>query len=108
MAYSAVNEDLFAILLSHDPHHWREVVLPTSGIDLTLSGHTHAFQLRFGNLSPAAIRYHEWAGLYKQEYYGQYLYVNQGVGNTFYPMRIGAFPELTVLTLRTLKEQPEE
>ncbi len=97
-AYEGVNRDLFTILLSHNPIHWREEVLPTTGIDLTLSGHTHAFQLRFGNLSPARLRYPEWADLHERD--GQYLYVNQGTGYTFYPIRIGAFPEITVLELK--------
>ncbi|MCD8043676.1 MAG: metallophosphoesterase [Tannerellaceae bacterium] len=105
-AYGPVDKQMFTILLSHDPSHWHGEVLPTTDIDLMLAGHTHAFQLRFGNLSPAVLKYKEWAGLY--DHFGQKMYVNQGVGNTFYPMRIGAFPELTVLTLRTSPEDIEQ
>ncbi len=36
----------FKVLLSHDPTHWRDEVLPASDIQLTLSGHTHAMQLK--------------------------------------------------------------
>ncbi|MCC8094773.1 MAG: metallophosphoesterase [Tannerellaceae bacterium] len=65
-AYEEVDKELFSILLSHNPIHWTEEVIPDTNIDLTLSGHTHAFQLRFGNLSPAALRYPEWGGLYQE------------------------------------------
>lgn len=97
-AYEGVDRNLFSILLTHNPIHWTEEVLPQTNIDLSLSGHTHAFQLRFGNISPAALRYAKWAGLYREG--NQFLYVNQGVGNTFYPMRIGALPELTLIELK--------
>lgn len=87
----------FNILLSHNPVHWDEEVVPDTQIDLTLSGHTHAMQIQFGNLSPAWFRYKKWGGLYQQE--GQYLYVNRGLGTVLLPMRIGAYPEITLIEL---------
>lgn len=97
-AYRSVDPETFAILLSHDPDHWQEEVVPTTGIDLMLAGHTHAWQLRFGNVSPSSLMYNEWAGLYRDG--DQYLYVNQGLGSIMFPMRIGAYPELTLIELR--------
>ena len=90
-------EGLFRILLSHNPTHWRREVLPTSDIDLTLSGHTHAMQLRLWGWSPASLKYPEWGGMY---YEGRRaLYVNVGIGGAGLPFRLGAWPEITVIRL---------
>ena len=60
----------FRILMSHNPNHWEEQVWGT-GIDLTLSGHTHGAQ--FGAVtiagqtySPAQWVYKRWAGHYTE------------------------------------------
>jgi predicted MPP superfamily phosphohydrolase len=91
----------FRILLSHDPTHWELQVLGT-GIDLTLSGHTHGAQLgvKIGNAtySPAQWVYKHWAGLYSDG--GQQLYVNRGFGFIGFPGRVGMPPEITVLELQ--------
>jgi predicted MPP superfamily phosphohydrolase len=50
------------------------------------------------DLSPAAFAYPEHSGLYEED--GQMLYVNIGLGHLLYPMRLGAWPEITMLTLR--------
>lgn len=86
------------LLLSHNPTHWRQEVLCRTHIDLTLSGHTHAFQLRILGWSPVSWKYDEWGGLYSQA--GQHLYVNTGLGCTGPRIRIGVAPEVTILTLR--------
>ena len=91
----------FRILMSHDPTHWEEQVRGT-GIDLTLSGHTHGAQLgvKLGHTtySPAQWVYDHWAGLYKEA--GQALYVNRGFGFIGFPGRVGMPPEITVLELQ--------
>ncbi|MBQ2393536.1 MAG: metallophosphoesterase, partial [Alistipes sp.] len=75
--------------------------------DLTLSGHTHAMQIklplgkRCRGLSPARIIYPRWSGRYDQD--GHTLYIGDGVGYIGYPMRIGAHPEITLITLRQCK-----
>lgn len=92
-------EPYFKILLSHDPTHWRRRVLPETDIPLTLSGHTHAMQFRIGNWSPASWFYPEWSGFYHDEG-GRTLYVNQGLGGVMLPFRLGAWPEVTLFTLR--------
>ena len=83
----------FGILLSHNPVHWREEVIPDTDIFLTLSGHTHAMQIQFGSFSPSSWRYRDWSGLYREG--EQYLYVNKGLGYVLFPFRIGADPEIT-------------
>lgn len=92
----------FRILLSHDPTHWEHQVLGT-GIDLTLSGHTHGAQLgvKIGGTqySPAQWVYKHWAGLYAEG--DQQLYVNRGFGFIGFPGRVGMPPEITVLELQT-------
>ena len=100
-AYPSLQDDTYKILLSHNSRHWRAEVLPHSNIDLTLSGHTHAMQLTICGFSPAIARYPEWGGFYKEG--NQYLYVNIGVGCTMYPARIGATPEITVITLQSTR-----
>lgn len=90
-------EHLFRILLSHDPSHWRAEVQGHTDIPLTLSGHTHAMQVRIWGWTPSRFAYTEHGGRYDDG--GQTLYVNIGLGGTL-PMRIGATPEITLLTLR--------
>ena len=85
------------ILLTHDPAHWRKAVLPDTDIQLTLSGHTHAWQFRIGPLSPAMFFFREWAGAFEED--GQVLFVSAGLGG-WVNFRFGAWPEIDLLTLR--------
>ncbi len=98
-------ESSFKLLLSHDPSHFDEQVVGT-GIDLTLSGHTHGMQFgieRFGiKWSPVSLRYKKWAGLYQVG--KQFLYVNRGFGYLGFPGRVGIYQEITHLVLRTKSE----
>ena len=93
----------FKILLSHDPSHWRLEVLRNSDIQLTLSGHTHAMQFRIGRFSPSLWMYREWYGVYREPAAdstgARVLNVSAGIGGSF-PFRIGAWPEVVVITLR--------
>lgn len=91
-------EDMFQILLSHDPTHWRREVLPQTDIELMLAGHTHAMQTKIFGFTPAQFIYAENDGLYQEG--EQMLYVNIGLGHLLYPMRLGAWPEITLLTLK--------
>ena len=98
-----INDNLFKILMSHDPSHWDAQVLSyEKRIDLTLSGHTHGMQ--FGieipgiKWSPVKYRYPRWAGLFEEA--GKYLYVNRGFGFIGFPGRVGIWPEITVITLK--------
>ncbi len=91
-------EGMFQLLLSHNPTHWRREVLPQSQVDLMLAGHTHGMQLAFGKHSPASWVYKEWGGMYTEN--GRSLYVNVGLGFVGLPFRFGAWPEITLLTLK--------
>ena len=101
-AYNGLNDSNFKIELQHNPYAWRANTLTNSNIDLMLAGHTHAWQLIFklGNWrwSPACLRYPEWGGAYNEG--DRWLYVNIGTGMVGPPMRIGATPEITVITLK--------
>jgi len=95
-----IPENAFKLLMSHDPSHFDEQVVGT-GIDLTLSGHTHGMQFgieRFGiKFSPVQFRYKKWAGLYQVG--KQFLYVNRGFGYLGFPGRVGIYPEITLIRL---------
>ena len=92
------------LLLSHDPSHFNEIVIKEwKDIDLTLSGHTHGgqFGIELGSWkwSPVQYAYKKWAGLYSVG--TQHLYVNRGLGMLGYSGRVGIWPEVTVLTLKS-------
>jgi uncharacterized protein len=100
-AMKGITDQSFKILMSHDPSHWKSIVVPQTDIPLTLSGHTHGAQ--FGikiagiEFSPIWFNQKHWGGLYKSD--NQYLYVNRGLGTIGFPGRIEMRPEITVLTL---------
>lgn len=103
-AYPVINDSNVKILLSHNPAHWERDIRNQNNknIALTLSGHTHAMQMSIAGISPAALRYKYWGGLYVDDN-NRYLNVNVGIGEVAIPTRIGATPEITVLTLRCAK-----
>lgn len=88
----------FRILLSHDPSFWEAKVVPDTDIQLTLSGHTHAAQIRLFGWTPASWMFRQTDGRY--DIGNQTLYVNIGLGCTI-PMRIGANAEITLITLHS-------
>lgn len=94
----------FSVLMSHDPSHWDEQVLDfPQRVHLTLSGHTHGMQMGVEipgfRWSPIKYRYPRWAGLYKKA--KQYLYVNRGFGFIGFPGRVGIWPEITIIELKS-------
>lgn len=100
--YPDAGDDKTKILLSHNPSHWTDSISDRDDkkIALTLSGHTHAMQIEVAGLSPAVFRYPKWGGLYTDKSGKHQLYVNIGSGTVGFPMRLGATPEVTVITLR--------
>lgn len=104
LANKGLDNDIFRVLLSHDPSHWDAKVLPfRDHVHLTLSGHTHGMQ--FGieipgiiQWSPVKYRYPRWAGLYKEA--EKYLYVNRGFGFIGFAGRVGIWPEVTKIILK--------
>lgn len=99
-SYPTLNDSITKILLTHNPAHWTSEIANNdkANISLTLSGHTHAMQMSLFGLSPSVWRYKTWGGLYYDKS-GKYLYVNIGIGTVGIPTRIGATPEITILTL---------
>lgn len=108
-AYPTPDDEAAKILLTHNPAHWERDILHhnTQNFSLTLSGHTHAMQVEMFGLSPAVFRYRHWGGLYDEDP-AHLLYVNIGIGTVGFPARIGATPEITLLTLRSRQSRPFE
>ena len=99
--YEGVPDSTYNIMISHTPQKWNDIL--RYGIsDLTLSGHVHAMQMKFGfgknKWSPAEWMYERWSGLYNEG--DKYLYINDGMGYVMFPMRISAYPEITLITLK--------
>lgn len=92
-------EGIFRILLTHDPMHWNAEVIGND-YPLTLSGHTHAMQMSILGWSPSSLMFDQYRGLYTEG--GQHLYVNIGLGETIFPARIGARPEITLIKLNSM------
>lgn len=102
--YRGVPDSLYNITLAHLPQLWEQITQSGYG-DLTLAGHVHSMQFKlrlFGrDFSPAQWLYDRWSGLYQAN--GRMLYINDGTGYVAYPMRLGAYPEITLFTLRRCK-----
>lgn len=104
-AYTATGDSVVKILLTHNPAHWVDSIAdsPRHNIALSLSGHTHAMQMEVAGWSPAVFRYPTWGGLYSDKDGSHKLYVNIGIGTVGFPARIGATPEITIITLKSTK-----
>jgi len=101
-ALRGINLEGTTILLLHAPQLFPQAA--KTGIHLTLSGHTHGGQiaLNIGDLiiTPARLSTIFLAGLFKIG--DSHLYVNRGLGTTGPPIRIGAPPEITHITLKAV------
>lgn len=98
-----VDENVFTILLAHEPDSVQHAKLYP--VHLQLSGHSHGGQIKLPFVGPLytppyASIYHE--GLY--EVNNTMLYVNRGLGTTRLPFRFLSVPELTVFTLSSKSE----
>lgn len=93
-----VPKGAFTIVLAHNPALWPG--LAERGVHLTLSGHTH-----YGQLSIPSLGW-SMASPFLEHAMGSYhlgdslLYINPGTNYWGLPFRIGALPEITVVTLR--------
>lgn len=87
-----------AIALAHNPALWP--ALARGGVSLTLSGHTHYGQISIPtmNWSLASVFLEHSMEWYREAQ--SLLYINPGTNYWGLPLRIGALPEVTVLTLR--------
>jgi hypothetical protein len=101
-ALRGIPTDGTTVLLLHSPQLFPQAA--RAGIHLTLSGHTHGGQiaLNIGDLilTPARLSTMFIAGLFKIG--NSHLYVNRGLGTTGPPIRIGAPPEITHITLKAV------
>lgn len=94
-ALAGVPQDMTKILLAHQPISFTAAA--EAGADLQLSGHTHAGQyFPFTLLIGFFQRYVR--GLNRHG--NMWVYVNSGTGYWGPPLRTGAPPEITLLTLR--------
>ena len=100
LACKGLPEGIFKLLLTHDPYHWRHRVLPETDIALTLAGHTHGGQLRLFGWSPIKLVHKEWGGTYTEPG-GAVLHISTGLGQALVAFRLGRWPQIDVLTLKT-------
>ena len=85
------------VLLSHHPDFFVEAAW--AGVDVTLSGHTHAGQIRILGRPIAKRSYLEYhGGRFEEE--GALLYVSRGAGVTGVPLRWRCAAEVPFVRLR--------
>ena len=121
--------DGFRLLLSHDPSQWMAEIVDKTPVSLTLSGHTHAGQMRIFGHALSDLMFRQSAGWYHHSAYAEHLtpqgyhpdtptihhstqtihhptaqslYVNEGIGCTA-PIRINCPSEITLITLHSGK-----
>jgi hypothetical protein len=89
-----VKDDHYSILLYHRPHGLEDAA--RHGIDLKISGHTHAGQIVPFHLAVNKVFEYR-KGLYQFE--DTYLYVNEGTGTWGPTLRLGTRSEITLFEL---------
>jgi len=99
-AMEDIEEKLPKILLAHGPEIMAQV--NNKKIDLILVGHTHGGQVNIpilGKLLQPLSQYGRQytKGLFKID--STYLYVNRGIGTSFFPIRFASSPEITLIVL---------
>ncbi|MFW6310928.1 MAG: metallophosphoesterase [Nanoarchaeota archaeon] len=94
-----LNKEDYNILLFHRPKKFNKAI--SLGVDLMLTGHTHAGQIFPLNLL-LKFFYKKVKGLKKQN--DSYLYVSPGTGWWGPPMRLGSKNEITIFELEPSKK----
>jgi predicted MPP superfamily phosphohydrolase len=97
-ALSRVPTDVPVVAFAHNPALWP--ALADHGVALTLSGHTHWGQLAFprrGWSLASPFLEHAMGAFQRGD---SLLYVHPGTGFWGIPFRLGAFPEIALVTLR--------
>ncbi|MBP1968262.1 putative MPP superfamily phosphohydrolase [Virgibacillus natechei] len=100
-ALHLADQDLFTILLAHEPDFADTAA--NFPIDIQLSGHSHGGQVRFpliGHLYTPAYAEKYVEGKYTFSNQRLSLYVNRGIGTTRLPYRFLCKPEIHVFTLK--------
>jgi predicted MPP superfamily phosphohydrolase len=100
-AFKGIDFNKPVIFLSHHPGFFRFAV--RWGVDLQLSGHTHA-----GQIPPMDVISYLWYtyfyGLYQEG--NSYIHTSCGTGLVIVPMRLFSRNEITLITLISSKKQP--
>lgn len=86
------------LALAHNPALWPE--LAARGVQLTLSGHTHHGQLSIPRLRWSLASPFVRLAMGAHRHGDSLLYINPGTNYWGIPLRLGALPEVTVITLR--------
>ncbi|WP_077309889.1 metallophosphoesterase [Terribacillus halophilus] len=103
------NDDLFTILLAHEPDLADNVKhLP---VDVQLSGHSHGGQVRIPFYGEVIVP--PYGRRYPNRYYEigsrpLHVFVSRGVGTTRMPIRFACPPEISVLTLKHGQQNVEK
>jgi uncharacterized protein len=99
-AMEQVPAGAFRLLLAHSPEMYEEAA--EADIDLYLTGHTHAGQIRLPLLGPLAL-HSACPRSYTRGFWihsGMKGYTSSGVGCSLLPVRFGCPPEIAVIELR--------
>ena len=98
LTLAQIPRDAFCVALAHNPALFP--ALAERGVDVVLSGHTHhgQFSIPSKGWSLASVFLEYAMGTYERN--GSLLYVSPGTNFWGIPFRIGALPEVTVVTLR--------
>jgi len=89
--------DEMKLLLAHNPIIFREAA--RSGVDLTLSGHTHGGQIKLRDEEKRILPSRKLkAGLHTRR--KSQIYITRGIGTVVVPMRYQCPPEISFLELR--------
>ncbi len=107
-AGTGIEADEFAILVSHNPDVFPNGIAATPGMwDLALAGHTHGGQIALGEVKPVVTSMYgdRFSGGWTTEE-GTPILVTRGVGTVTVPVRIGATPEVHVITLTSDTTEP--
>ncbi|MEA3199851.1 MAG: uncharacterized protein QOE90_1279 [Thermoplasmata archaeon] len=97
-ALAGVPEGAFTLCLAHNPALWP--ALAQRGVRVTLSGHTHHGQLSIPLLNWCLASPFLEHAMGRHQRGASVLYINAGTNFWGIPFRLGAWPEVTIVTLR--------
>lgn len=101
---AGVSSDAFVLALAHNPALFP--ALARRGAHVVLSGHTHHGQLSIPSRNWCLASPFLQFAMGQHERDGATLYVSPGTNYWGIPFRIGALPEVTILTLRAVRDSP--